>query len=53
MGRHGAVGVLGGRNEPKRGSRADDGGVGNACSGGGRVIWDVCLAVENWWRGRR
>jgi hypothetical protein len=37
-------GVLGGRIEPGRGSGADEGGVDNACSDDGRVVWDVCSA---------
>jgi hypothetical protein len=35
--------ALGGRIEPGRGSGADAGGVNSACSGGGRVVWDVSL----------
>jgi hypothetical protein len=46
MGRHGAAGALGGRIEPGRGSGADVGGVSNACSGDGRVVWDVCPGGE-------
>ena len=42
MCRHGTVEALGGRIEPGRESGADAGGVGNACSGDGRVVWDVC-----------
>ena len=38
------TGMLGRRIEPRRGSRADVGGVVNACSDSGRMVWDVCLS---------
>jgi hypothetical protein len=36
--------TLGGRIKPRRGSGADAGGVGNACSDSGRMAWDMCLS---------